>query len=560
MDLLPNTLISRRKNLTKTKKYGTINPIKYIILRRRDIMGIFRRYTSVIFVCAIFCTNISYAQIPISNIQGIVSDANNTEQVFKQLEKARNSMTQLAGNVKAMGGSVTSTLGGFMGEILAIAGSYSGLLSSGADFINQTTGSNIKVGEKLDNDIMSIKNKHNNAMNEVWTELNEGLSYVDYVDYGASGIEALEGVVGLAGGIAGDIATGYSEDSNLWDKVKETSSNINGYVQDANTALDGLAGVGVPPDVIDGIRKPINDANNTQNGAVYTGNNIGYGYKAGLGSDGDSKGIWDNLSGAANGVVAAAEGAISTAGSAGIYDQDLTDALNGMSASGDLLGVLADMGQDGNNVYDAYKNKKSSEDVEEEEEEEEISEEASLGQDLKEALQSAHQKSEKIYIQFNDMLDMNINTLNTNAAENDKVFEQLINGIYSAKKIPENAKEEFRIRLDGLKKTYRKIADRNIILVETIKSNYAKEYKEKVEDNIKNYDRLIDMYIRGDASKEDVLKAGEKIKKEVEAFNLQIDKEAKKEIENDMKNAKKELEDLVKDIKNVESGENDTSN
>lgn len=566
--------------MTKSKKYGTLYKVSHIILQGRDIMRIFKRYVSVVFVCALFSAKVSCAQgFPVLDQATLPTTATQVRTLYGKLKETHNQIRSLTSTIKAMGASVMS-FGNFMGGIIAIGSTYTRMIRDTADLINRTTGSNIKIGETLDDAMYSVEKAHNEAMTSAWIVVDTTLSIVDYANIGADIIDQTSNLVGVVGevsyigeGITSDLSN--SNDPNkkdpnkgLWDQIKESSSNINDYTQSANRALDNLSSTGlVDQNVIDDIRGPINDANNVQNNAVGTGISATNGYTAGLNSDGskgDSSGVWDNIAGAANGVVAAANGARATAGAAGINDNDLNDALIGLGAEASALGSAAQIGQDGQDLYNKYNNKNkggktdtggntdTGEAVEEEEEEEEISEEASIGTEIKEALKSAQEKNEKIYTRFNDMLDMQINRLNTNAAENDKAFDTLIDGIYNAKKISEDEKEGFKERLINLKKQHRNIADRNIILIENAKSNYAKEYKEKIADSIENYNKVIDMYIRKDASKEDVLKKGEDIKKLVSSFSIRIDEAAKKDINTDIKKAQQELNTLVKDIKEAE--------
>lgn len=530
-------------------------------------MGITKQCISVFFICAIFNANVSYAGFPTLDFATLPQGVSQLKTIKDELDNTRETMKRISSQTKAMGASVLS-FGNFFDDLIAIGNTYSGMISQTAGFINDNTGANININKKIEGALVSISNGYDDTMSDFGDEIGKSLSFTDYIDTGADYIGKADNYIGVAEGfnnLGSDITNDISNsgDKSLWDQIKDASGNINDYTEDVNYALDNLSETGVVDQgVINDIRNPINDANDTQRDIVNASNSAKEGYKDGLGEDGDSAGIWDNVKGAANSVVEAAKGARNAAGSAGISDSDLNEALNGLEKSGGVMKDAADLGQDGKEAYDKYKSKKDdkkdgekdSEVVEEEEEEEEISEEESIGQELKEAIKKAQENSDKIYIRFNDMLDMQINTLNTNATENDNSFDKLINNLYGAKKIKEDAKEDFRERLIELKKKHRNIADRNIILMEALKLNYAKEYKEKVSDNIHNYDRMIDMYVRGDVSKDDIIKKGEEIKKVVSTFSVTIDKVAQQEIENDIKQAKEELNALVSDIKKAEEG------
>jgi ABC-type transporter Mla subunit MlaD len=149
---------------------------------------------------------------------------------------------------------------------------------------------------------------------------------------------------------------------------------------------------------------------------------------------------------------------------------------------------------------------------EEEEEEEEVSKEEELAQieAVKESVKMALDESKNLNVQFNDLLDVSIHTINTNSEKNGQTIAKLEKMINNAENLSIEEKQDFISKLSSLKEEEKTISVKMVSIIEAMKESYNLAYKNKIEDGYKNYENISIAYIKGDAEKkelEDVAKA-----------------------------------------------------
>ncbi|MBR5154637.1 MAG: hypothetical protein IKW58_02820 [Alphaproteobacteria bacterium] len=149
---------------------------------------------------------------------------------------------------------------------------------------------------------------------------------------------------------------------------------------------------------------------------------------------------------------------------------------------------------------------------EEEEEEEEVSKEEELAQieAVKESVKMALDESKSLNVQFNDLLDVSIHTINTNSEKNGQTIARLEKMVNNAENLSIEEKQDFISKLSSLKEEEKTISVKMVSIIEAMKESYNLAYKNKIEDGYKNYENISIAYIKGDAEKkelEDVAKA-----------------------------------------------------
>ena len=201
-----------------------------------------------------------------------------------------------------------------------------------------------------------------------------------------------------------------------------------------------------------------------------------------------------------------------------------------------LLGSLADL------------------DIEEEEEEEEITvEEENLQiEAIKENINMALDESKMLNTQFNDLLDVSINTIQNNSEQNDKTIDMMSYAIKMAKNLTEEEKSIFQTEINSIKEKQQAVSVRLIDIIEAMKENYNIEYKNKVEDGYKNYEKVAIAYIRGDATREELNSLGEKLKKDSASIDVTPDSGVMKGVKNEIHMLQENLVKLQQKIKETE--------
>lgn len=194
---------------------------------------------------------------------------------------------------------------------------------------------------------------------------------------------------------------------------------------------------------------------------------------------------------------------------------------------------------------------KLDEPIEFEEEEEEVSNEESIA-NLKKYFATIIDKNKKIASRLNDVLDMHINRLNTSAENAEKSFSILETGIEKNSIFSSKEKQDFISRIVDLKTRHQKIYDWNIVLAEKAKEKYNKEFKNKILDNLSNYEKITVAYLNGDATIKEVNDIGLQVKRDASTMNIATDKKIMNQIKKEALKLRKDLTTLSNDIKKIE--------
>ncbi len=192
--------------------------------------------------------------------------------------------------------------------------------------------------------------------------------------------------------------------------------------------------------------------------------------------------------------------------------------------------------------------------IEEEEEEEEVSieEEKAKIEAVKESIKNALQNCKDINVQFNDLLDLSINSIQQNSDANSKTLEKIAQVINSAEKLDISEKNAFLGEVKIIKEKELKLTDNLIGIVDGVKTSYNSSYKNKIEDGYKNYEKLAIAYIKGDVSQKEFQEAGKKLKKDAKTLEMTPDRMVIAEVDKKIKEIQIELLGLTKKIKQAE--------
>lgn len=187
---------------------------------------------------------------------------------------------------------------------------------------------------------------------------------------------------------------------------------------------------------------------------------------------------------------------------------------------------------------------------EEEEEEEEVDAGAIEGE-IK-ALQSATLAEHKqLAVELNDILDTQLTLLNKSAADNMNALTALDTAIQQQNKISQDNKRKLQEKILQISERQMKTSDWAIRIVESVKENYNKEYNHAIKDGINNYTKVVVAYIRGDASRESMINAGEKLKKAVKLINVTPDAGVLDELYKETADVRSDVEKLVAEINEI---------
>lgn len=187
---------------------------------------------------------------------------------------------------------------------------------------------------------------------------------------------------------------------------------------------------------------------------------------------------------------------------------------------------------------------------EEEEEEEEVDTKA-VEEEIR-VLQSASLAEHKqLAVELNDILDTQLTLLNKSATDNMNALTALDTAIQQQKKISQDNKRNLQEKILQISERQRKTSDWAIRIVESVKENYNKEYNNAIKDGINNYTKVVMAYIRGDASHESMINAGEKLKKSVKLINVTPDAGVLNELYKETADVRSDVEKLVAEVNEI---------
>lgn len=204
--------------------------------------------------------------------------------------------------------------------------------------------------------------------------------------------------------------------------------------------------------------------------------------------------------------------------------------------------------------------------VEEEEEEEEIPDTpdtkdmAALRDEIKTGFAVARDENKKMAEQLNDIMDASISILNKTAGENRVVLDGLAQAIRDTDQLDEQSKEVLLKKIAKLQTRRQQLSDRMIAVAESAKEEYNLEYKNKIADGIDNYEKTVERYFRGDASRQEVVSAGEKLKEDAASLDVAPDKGTLAELNKEAEMLKTEFAALAAEIRTTEKKGKETVN
>lgn len=161
--------------------------------------------------------------------------------------------------------------------------------------------------------------------------------------------------------------------------------------------------------------------------------------------------------------------------------------------------------------------------IEEEEEEEEVSSTDTFKDEILTSFDSIKEENAQIFIQTNDVLDLAISNLNATAEINQKAFNNLKSALVQTDKLTEQHKNDLQKEVDALAKKEQTLSEWGIDIVESAKKNYNRQYKEKIEDGLNNYKKVIIAYLNGNVDRADVINVGNEFKLSAASINASPD-------------------------------------
>lgn len=189
-----------------------------------------------------------------------------------------------------------------------------------------------------------------------------------------------------------------------------------------------------------------------------------------------------------------------------------------------------------------------------EEEEEEVVVDNS--DDIEAVFNNTKEESSELVIQLNDTFDEALNSMNKGAALSQSKLTELSEALRTLTEEDIDAKDKASLekRLGELIEHSQKVSDWGVSIAENAKERYNREYKDKILDGINNYQKVVQAYKKGNATKDDVTIAGATLKKTVSGVDVTPDKAImvsyKREVGQVVEEARKLSEDIKKAIEN----------
>jgi Txe/YoeB family toxin of Txe-Axe toxin-antitoxin module len=162
--------------------------------------------------------------------------------------------------------------------------------------------------------------------------------------------------------------------------------------------------------------------------------------------------------------------------------------------------------------------------------------------------EAIEEEYQQLLEQFNNVVDVALNTLYEISEEDKQTLLDLKNTIESTDEISPEDKENLLSRVDDLIEQLSQNTDLNIETVEKIKENYNGEYAQEIADKLNNYKNLYDLYKSGELNDEELQKAREEL---MESISNGFDVEKANAIVDEVKNQRNSL---MNDVKSIQEG------
>lgn len=189
-----------------------------------------------------------------------------------------------------------------------------------------------------------------------------------------------------------------------------------------------------------------------------------------------------------------------------------------------------------------------------------ISGSSALREEIKAGFAVARDENKKMAEQLNDVMDASVSALNKTTEESRLALEKLAQAVRDTDRLDKQDKEVLEKKIGELQVRQQRLADRMIAVAESAKEEYNLEYQNKIADGIDNYEKVIERYLRGDASREEVISAGEKLKEDAALLNVAPDKGIIAELNKEAEILKSEFAAMAAEIKKTEKKGKETVN
>lgn len=546
------------------------------------------------FICAVFCfaflfAKSSFANFPAFDPMSFIPDLKQFKELAADLRNTKEQLNQIRQDLRAMGDSIRS-VASYSQAIIHTVKRGVDAASKAVDTINQTLGTNIEIGNGLNNIISSAENLQKTFVEDT----------VNKVDSALKG-EKLDEVLAVANDKKEEL------EQKARDKVNEEVDRVSDSISEAaNTMAEGIseATEGIREDIgtardkintqVDNAKGKINETkrkikiiedvagdtrdviNNTRDrieNAKDEIHNIGdvNGYIDGMGERvfNKTEDIENNIKeGVARSVEKGLENisytnrnsttntgnTLSQPRASTTTDGSSSRTINTPTSTSQSSGRTGAFGITNKNLPGGRVAPLKNQPIvfEEEEEEEEISNEESIAV-LKKYFTTIYDENKKIANRLNDVLDMHINKLNTSSENAEKSLTQLESDITNNSIFTSEEKEDLVNRILDIKSRHQKVYDWNIILAEKAKDKYNIEFKNKILDNLSNYEKMAIAYLNGDATLKEVNKVGEQVKKNAKTMSVATDRKVMEQIKKEAAKLRKDLAALSDDIKKKEN-------
>lgn len=556
---------------------------------------------AIVFCSVMLVIRPAHAGFPVLDLgespqtfKGVANAVETLHQVKAQLRELKESLRAIGDSIQTIA-EFGQSLGDMMAEIQDIADVTVGTL-------NSTLGVNIDLNEKL----AGALSKANSLQGVVTKDLVGQVT--SYVDDAARMTDKVEGtirkaedkageVVNKVGGavaLGGDIA-GFSKDignlgeGDVLDKVNAASEKF----REANGLFNGALNVAESTGLVNAeeLRHKVNHLNEQQTNLVNIVNSetgnwervdvISGDIESTLGDlkssmdDLDKVGVntsnmrkaLDQSEGAYNDTIKIVEevnkGAAAAQAAKGDSDSSNTEAdqnknndvIKGENEQSEVNKSLKkdlklNLKLKGKSIEDNQEILQNDKLIIEEEEEEVVVEE----DEIDEVFTNAKEESAQIFTQINDTFDAALSDMNKGAALSQSKLTELSEALraLTEEDIDTEDKQSLEKRLDDLIDHSQKVSDWGVSIAEKAKAKYNSEYKDKIADGINNYQKVVQAYKKGTATKEDVTIAGTVLEREISEINAAPDPAImvsyKREVEQVVEEARKLGEDIKKAV------------
>lgn len=187
--------------------------------------------------------------------------------------------------------------------------------------------------------------------------------------------------------------------------------------------------------------------------------------------------------------------------------------------------------------------------VEEEEEEEEISD---AKEKILRMLAESRKESEQLTKELNDTIEDAVYILNKSADTSHKKLVELQDILLNKNlKVDEEQRESAKEKLAELIRQEQRVSDMGAEIASNAQIKYNKEYQKKLVDGYSNYEKVIQAYFTGNATKDEVEESGKRLKIQSATINAIPDKKVLQSYEDELQIIRDKTMELASDIQKM---------